>query len=229
MSISIARRSSRVWEVCFDDDVTVTVEPSTGRVLALGDLQYMRASKVSRPLESLAINSERDANEAARECLAQVFHGLGYRFEVVKYTPDGNGTWGSVWAEAELTHVGIPVSLPSYVELDLASGAVVMFQGPKTHRFESTEVVIGATRAVALASVAYAGMRVLGERCEFDPAKPPEKVYMKPRSLYGLAYPPTEEVVRLRLAWRVRFGHHVVEVDAATGQIVGESLGKPSG
>lgn len=226
MSISVPRLSPRVWDVLLDRDFLVSVEPATARVLTYGDLAYRNADRTVRDQGGLAIRSEREAIVAGEERLARLLDGMDFRIREVEYTRDGEGTWGSVWAEATILRDGIPVSLPAYVELDLASGAVVLFQGPRAHTFESTDARLNAVEGVSRATDAYAGMKIFGERGQYDPTKPPEKIYIKPRSQYGLAYPPTEEVVRLRLAWRVRFGHHVVDVDAATGQILGESLGK---
>lgn len=217
----------RRWEVSFDARVTVQVEPTSGRVVGYSDLEYFWTLPGGRQDSQFRYRSAEDARADASTILLALTAPVVPVVGEVQFAPEGGRQRTAIYAYGSLLEDGVPVrSLSASVGLDPETGRLVSFTGLRTFVFESREARLSGVEAHAVAVSAYATMRVLGERCQYDPKKPPEKIYTKPRSQYGLAYPPTEEVVRLRLAWRVWFGHHVVDVDAATGQILGESLGK---
>ncbi|MCC6404398.1 MAG: hypothetical protein IT207_10370 [Fimbriimonadaceae bacterium] len=217
----------RRWEVSFEDRVLVEIEPTSGRVVEYSDLEYFWSLPGGRHSSQFRYRSAEDARADASTMLLALTAPVVPMVGEVQFAPEGGKHRTAIYAYGSLLEDGVPVrSVSTSIGMDPETGKLVSFTGFTTFAFENRESRLSEVEAQAVALSAYATMRVLGERCQYDPKKPPEKIYTKPRSQYGLAYPPTEEVVRLRLAWRVRFGHHVVDVDAATGQILGESLGK---
>lgn len=227
LRLQVGKSEPRHWLVRFGDSSVVEVEPATGRVLSFVSEAY-QALPAGRDPGPFLVQNEDDALREGMAALTQLVNSVTIAGGSTRFTRESAEAKSSAVYDADALVNGVPALLPLYVALDADSGKVVEFMQPAAFVVESDTQRLSSLEAEGLALAAYATMAVVGDRGVLESSRPTSLVLRVPASRYGVANPRTEDVLRLRLAWRVRFGHHSVDIDAATGQVLGEYLGRGS-